>query len=268
MPLPRGDSSRCNNSPRSKELSSSEDLSRTGDPPRFNAVILAGGRSSRLDGTPKALLQASGRTLLAAALDAAAGACACAVAGPPSLSAVVEESGHGAALLVREDPPFSGPAAALAAAWTALAERDSHAGHLQPGWTLVLACDMPFISRAVAALLAAARSTEAEVASGRMDPCESLLALDETGTAQPLAALYRTAHLGGAVHQPDRPGGLENLSMRRLLAKVQWRGVAVPAHSTADIDTWEDARRWSVGTGRAGNVEASAASERTPAEEQ
>lgn len=251
----------------------STDPVRRNDLPRFNAIILAGGRSSRLDGTPKALLQVAGGTLLAAALHAAAGAAACAVAGPPSLAGALEKAGH-APLLVREDPPFSGPAAALAAAWTALADWDRAAGRRPPAWTLVLACDMPFISSAVATLLAAARAADSEAASDLQGVDESLLAVDGTGREQPLAALYRTAHLGAAVHQGDRPAGLENLSMRRLLAKVQWRGVAVPAHSTADIDTWADARRWSVETGKTRNQEvsavsaASAACERTPAEEQ
>lgn len=208
-----------------------------------NAIILAGGRSSRLGGTPKALLESSGRTLLAVALDAASGARNCAVAGPPELSAAVEASGV-PAQLIREDPPFSGPAAAVAAAWTALASRDESTGTPPPEWTLVLACDMPFVSQAVKALLLeAGRSAD----SGPQR--QSLLCVDESGRAQPLAALYRTAALGAAVSFFDRPGGLENLSMKRLLARVQWRNVAVPPHSTADIDTWEDAGRWSVKPG-------------------
>lgn len=219
--------------------------------PRFNAVILAGGRSSRLDGTPKALLQVSGRTLLGIALDAAAGASALAVAGPGNLAATLEHAGAGA-LLVREDPPFSGPAAAVAAAFTSLAEHDAGAGRATPDWTLVLACDMPFIAAAVDTLLAAAVASAAASGNGNGagNAPESLLAVDETGRAQPLAALYRSAELGEAVSQSDRPGGLANLSMKRLLARVQWRDVLVPAHSTADVDTWEDARRWSVEAGR------------------
>ena len=218
-----------------------------------NAIILAGGRSSRLGGTPKALLESSGRTLLAVALQAAAGARSCAVAGPPELSGAVEAAGV-PALLVREDPPFSGPAAAVAAAWTALMKRDQEAGTPQPEWTLVLACDMPFISRAVEVLLAEAGSSAD--ANGFKDgsrnaplQSRSLLCIDESGRPQPLAALYRTAALGTAVAGFDRPGGLENLSMKRLLARVQWKDVAVPPHSTADVDTWEDAGRWSVKPG-------------------
>ena len=223
--------------------------------PCFNAIVLAGGRSSRLNGTPKALLRSSGRTLLATALDAAAAARAVAVAGPPELRDAVQEAG-GTALLVREDPPFTGPAAAVGAAWSALAALDAAAGHRQPDWTLVLACDMPFISRAVGELLAAAAAGERDPAvgsdqTGAGHRHESLLAVVESGRAQPLAALYRTAALGAALYEADRPGGLENLSMKRLLARVQWRNIAVPAHSTADIDTWEDARRWSVEPGSA-----------------
>ena len=218
--------------------------------PRFNAVILAGGRSSRLDGTPKALLRVSGRTLLGVALDAAAGASSIAVAGPGSLTAAVEDAGAHA-LLVREDPPFSGPAAAVAAAFTSLLRLDVAAGRPTPGWTLVLACDMPFIAAAVDTLLATAASAEASGAKETAEGApESLLAIDESGRAQPLAALYRSAQLGEAISESDRPGGLANLSMKRLLARVQWRDVLVPAHSTADVDTWEDARRWSVEAGR------------------
>ena len=223
-----------------------------GELPCFNAIILAGGRSSRLDGTPKALLQVSGRSLLGVALDAAAAASAVAVAGPESLSAAVAGAGADA-LLVREDPPFSGPAAAVAAAWTALSALDARIGRPPPGWTLVLACDMPFIGAAVGTLLAAAAADSQGCATEGEQP-RSLMAVDESGRAQPLAALYLTADLGAAVRQHDRPGGLENLSMKRLLARVQRRDVAVPAHSTADIDTWEDARRWSVETGRPADI--------------
>ena len=225
--------------------------------PRFNAVILAGGRSSRLDGTPKALLRVSGRTLLGVALDAAAGAASVAVAGPDSLSEALADAGAHA-LLVREDPPFSGPAAAVAAAVTALSAFDAEAGRRTPDWTLVLACDMPFISAAVTALLLEAGNSADESHQGSRQP-QSLLCVDESGRSQPLAGLYRTAALGAAVSFFDRPGGLENLSMKRLLARVQWRNVAVPPHSTADIDTWEDAGRWSVKPGTAGDPDAPAA---------
>jgi molybdopterin-guanine dinucleotide biosynthesis protein A len=222
--------------------------------PGFNAVILAGGRSSRLEGEPKALLRVSGRTLLGVALEASAGASTVAVAGPDSLSEVLREAGTHA-VLVREDPPFSGPAAAVATAFKALLALDAEAGRRTPDWTLVLACDMPFIAAAVETLLAegGAEEARAEAAGDGTtpgSPPESLVALDETGRAQPLAALYRSVQLDDTLRRFDRPGGLVNLSMKTLLARVQRRDVRVPAHSTADVDTWEDARRWSVEAAR------------------
>jgi molybdopterin-guanine dinucleotide biosynthesis protein A len=48
----------------------------------FDAVILAGGRSSRLGGVPKQQLTYDGATLLQRALDAAGGAAAAVVVGP------------------------------------------------------------------------------------------------------------------------------------------------------------------------------------------
>lgn len=216
--------------------------------PAFNAVVLAGGRSSRLGGTPKSLLRSAGKTLLATTLEAVSGATRTAVAGPPDLAGIVAGFGP-RCVLVREDPPFTGPAAAVAAGLAALDAPDAPdpgagGGRTLPGWTLVLACDMPRVGGAVQALLA-----EAAAAADRGDQAVSLLAVDDGGRAQPLAGLYLSADLAAAVTTFDRPGGLENLSMKRLLARVQWRAVAVPADSTADVDTWEDAARWCAATG-------------------
>ncbi|MCC9206311.1 molybdenum cofactor guanylyltransferase [Arthrobacter sp. zg-Y769] len=213
----------------------------------YDAVILAGGRSTRLGGTPKALLLSGSRTLLETTLDAVPDARNIAVAGPPELSALLGSRALEAVprkpVLVREEPAYAGPAAAVGAAVAALAALDKADGGPdtdRPGspWTLVLACDMPQIGSAVRALLAAAAAA----------PPESLLAVDSTGKRQPLAALYRTAELRSAV-QSAGPGGLENQSMKALLARVQWRGVDVPPMSTADVDTWNDAQSLGVSAG-------------------
>ncbi|MER2134786.1 MAG: NTP transferase domain-containing protein [Arthrobacter sp.] len=205
---------------------------------RFDAVILAGGRSSRLGGEPKANLVIGQEPLLVRALRAAEGAVHTAVAGPASLRGLLAAADF-SGLLVREDPPFSGPAAAVGAALTALGEPAAGtAGHPGPSpWTLVLACDMPQAHEAVPALLAAAE----------LDPAKSVLAVDAGGKTQPLAALYRTGDLAAAVDA--RAGGLANLSMFSMLARVQWREVAVPEGSTADVDTWADAGKWGIQTG-------------------
>lgn len=205
-------------------------------PAGYDAVILAGGRSSRLNGEPKAELEVGGEALLVRTLKAAHGAAYVAVAGPPSLAGLLPVSGE-TALLVREDPPFAGPAAAVGAALTAIASSADRDGRARSPWTLVLACDMPEIQRAVPVLLAAAAA----------DPSRSVLAVDTAGKVQPLAGLYRTGSLLDAA--AAGPDGLANLSMFSMLARVQWREVAVPEGSTADVDTWADAGKWGIQPG-------------------
>lgn len=213
-------------------------------PPAFNAIILAGGRSSRLGGVPKAELRIDGQTLLERTLGTVRQARSVAIAGPAQLEAALHAvPPH--CFFVREEPAFAGPAAAVGAAVTALygtdtagsAEPVPGAGDPAPPWTLVLACDMPDAGGAVRALLA-----EAAGEAG-----QSIMAKDSSGSLQPLAALYRTGDLRTAVG--GQPGSLENLSMFRLLARVQWREVAVPEGSTADVDTWADAGKWGIRPG-------------------
>ncbi|WP_308813095.1 NTP transferase domain-containing protein [Arthrobacter sp. PAMC25284] len=68
----------------------------------FDAVILAGGRSARLSGVPKAGLLVDGSTLLALALRAARGARRVVVVGPDP--GTLPDS----VLNCREEPPFAG----------------------------------------------------------------------------------------------------------------------------------------------------------------
>ena len=208
----------------------------------YDAIILAGGRSTRLGGSPKALLLAGGRTLLETTLAAVPDARSIAVAGPPELSTLLGPPAAGGSsgtpLLVREEPAFAGPAAAVGAAVVALAAAGEGKDSGGSPWTMVLACDMPQVAAAVRALLAAAAAPDVE----------SLLAVDSSGNRQPLAALYRTADLRAAVDSLASEG-LANKSMKALLARVQWRGVDVPPLSTADVDTWNDAQSLGVSAG-------------------
>ena len=75
--------------------------------PGFCAIIVAGGKSSRLGNTPKAGLSNGTHTLLDRALLAVSQADACVVVGPETLPVPND------VLLTREDPPYSGPAAAI-----------------------------------------------------------------------------------------------------------------------------------------------------------
>ncbi|HKS00614.1 MAG TPA: NTP transferase domain-containing protein [Arthrobacter sp.] len=185
----------------------------------FDAIILAGGRSSRLGGSPKSALMFDGATLLERSLAAAAGARHTVVVGP-------EAAGLPAGVLTcREDPPFAGPAAAVAAGLDAL--RAAGRADL----VLVLACDMPRAEDAVRALREALPGTGAD----------GIMASSADGRLQPLAGFYGTAVLERAVQDAAARNALVHGSVFALLASLDVQAVAVPAGSTDDVDTWDDA---------------------------
>jgi molybdenum cofactor guanylyltransferase len=113
----------------------------------LSAVILAGGRASRLGGADKPGITVAGRTLVAAVGAAAAGAGArrLVVVGPdrPELPSLLEDIAApgvdaGPAITVeftRENPAGSGPAPAIAAGLQLVREP----------WVLLLAADLPFL---------------------------------------------------------------------------------------------------------------------------
>jgi molybdopterin-guanine dinucleotide biosynthesis protein A len=195
------------------------------DPIDFDAVILAGGRSARLGGVPKQGLTYDGDTLLRRSVAATRGARAVVVVGPDAPEAPAGTLG------CREDPPFAGPAAAIAAGLAAL----KRAGGSQPPMTLVLACDMPHVRQAVAALREALRA--AGPAAGR----DGVVAVSGDGRRQPLVGFYSTAALQRSAAELGAKDALINGSVTALLASLDVKPVAVPAGSTADVDTWDDA---------------------------
>lgn len=183
----------------------------------FNAIILAGGRSSRLGGTPKALLSDGSKTLLASTIKAVSDARHTIVVGPADLP--VSEN----VLLTREDPPFSGPAAGLAAGASRLASLGSPAE-----WTVILSVDMPYISTALTALVEATTDAAPDVL-GFMGETE--------GIRQPLVGIYRTSQLVQALSSD-----MTDCSVRFALRPLSPAIVQLPAGSTDDVDTWESAR--------------------------
>jgi molybdopterin-guanine dinucleotide biosynthesis protein A len=190
----------------------------------FDAIVLAGGRSSRLGGTPKSALMYDGATLLERSIAAAGGARRIVVVGP-------EPADLPAGILsCREDPPFAGPAAAIAAGLAGL-RRARAADEDDAALVLVLACDMPRAADAVGAL----REAASAAAAG------SVLASSPDGRLQPLAGLYRTAALQRAVDDAEAAGSLTHGSVFALLARLDVQAVMVPAGSTDDVDTWDDA---------------------------
>lgn len=196
----------------------------------FDALILAGGRSSRLGGVPKSGLMYDGETLLVRALAAAEGAAKTVVVGP-------DHGGLPAGVLAtREDPPYSGPASAIAAGMAALA--DERTGRPSPR-TLILACDMPRSAVAVGALR---QNLDFSAAGSNPDSAsDGVMAVTPEGRKQPLAGLYRTDSLRRAVEEARLLGRLRDASVFSLLARLDVRLVTVPAGSTDDVDTWDDA---------------------------
>ncbi len=212
----------------------------------FDAIVLAGGRSSRLSGTPKAELVYRRQTLVARTVDAASRARRVVVVGDVAVHAATEPL-FGRVLLTREVPPFGGPAAGIAAGAMMLAASGSTAdgpaadGPVASEFTMVLACDMPDVDAAVPILL------DALLAALSLKPgTDGVIAIDAELHPQPLAALYRTAKLGEALSRHRRSGTLDGLSARTLISGLQLVPVPVPIGSTDDVDTWADAAKFGI----------------------
>ena len=185
------------------------DPGRCGPADEFAAIVLAGGRAARLGGADKPGLVVGARTLLAAVVSAAAEAGAGQVvvvgparpgiagSGPVSPDPVSPDpvsSGpvsSGRVEFVREDPPGTGPVAALRCGL----------GRVGAPWVAVLAADMPFLrARHLVALLAAAGRPEpgpGQPASPDRagPPGHGAILVDETGRPQWLAGCWPAAAL-------------------------------------------------------------------------
>jgi molybdopterin-guanine dinucleotide biosynthesis protein A len=172
-------------------------MARGEGPPRVRlaAIVLAGGRASRLGGVDKPGLVVGTRTLLAAVVSAAveAGAGHVVVVGParPGLGAAAGPSGR--VDFVREDPPGSGPVAALRAGLAAISA---------PA-VAVLAADMPFLAaRHLRALLGAAGLRDGHDAHAGQAPRGAVL-LDDSGRPQWLAGCWPATVLRGRLAHYD-----------------------------------------------------------------
>ncbi|RKE20260.1 molybdopterin-guanine dinucleotide biosynthesis protein A [Streptomyces sp. TLI_171] len=177
----------------------------------YDAVVAAGGSGRRLGGVDKAALTVGGRPLLDRVLAACAGARQVLVVGPERPT---ERAG---VCWLREEPPGGGPVAAVAAALPAVSAP----------LVLLLAADLPFLdASAVGRLLAAV---------GAADDGAQLV--DAGGRAQPLAAVYRTAALRGALAELGDPAGRP---LRGLTDGLRLAAVPDPAGASFDCDTWAE----------------------------
>ncbi len=175
-----------------------------------DAIVLAGGRGTRLGGADKGALDVGGRTLLQRALDATSACARVVVVGD-----VVAPPG---VVVTRERPPHGGPAAAVGAGLD----------HVDAEWVLLLPCDLPEAAAAVAALLAAGRARD------------GVVAVDADGRRQHLLCLARTSSLRASV---AGSGTLEGAPLRVLLAPLELAEAPLPARLTQDVDTWHDLER-------------------------
>ncbi len=180
-----------------------------------DAILLAGGHSSRMAGPDKVMLELAGRRLLERAIDAAHAAdCAhIAVVGPERALDIADDVAFS---LVREDPPFSGPVAGIAAA------QDLGQGE----WVLLLATDLPRIADVIAFLIRAidmhpdSRAHLIEASDGHLEWLCS--AMRRSTLERQLASL------------PDLSVGV-----RRLFDGIEFVRHHDPDEITGDVDTPE-----------------------------
>ncbi|MGW3484433.1 molybdenum cofactor guanylyltransferase, partial [Rhodococcus indonesiensis] len=170
------------------------------------AVIVAGGRATRMGGVDKPALVVGGRRLLDIALAAVAGCRRVTVVGPR------RDDLDPAVIQVQERPAGAGPVAALAAAG------------VHESVVLTLAADLPFLTAdTVTALVEALRGNTGS---------DAAFAIDNSGRIQYLLAAWRGPALAG--HLAALGSDPANQPMKALLPE---RYVTVPVAGTADCDT-------------------------------
>lgn len=194
------------------------------------AIILAGGRASRLGGAAKPLLEVDGRSLLDHAIAAVSWCDPIVVVGPPVPV-------HAEVVWGRESPPFGGPVAALAAGLQAVADDDADAD----ADVYVLSADLPRAGEAVSLLrrhppLSSDAPPEADAAADADGVCLT----DAEGRMQWLLGRYRIAPLRASV--AALPDGGRDASIRTLVATLTV--LTIPGGDLADdVDTWDDLER-------------------------
>jgi len=183
----------------------------------WDALIVAGGRGTRLGGVSKPALMLGDRTLLDRTLDAVTGATRTVLVGGPRRDGV---------LWTVEEPAGAGPAAAVGAGLDALARDAYREGQDPAPWTVVVAVDLPGLARGIGRMLDARAQDGAWL-------------VDAGGRPQALLAVYRTQALAARCEDT-----MDGWSMRRLVEGL--RMVAVPdvRDASHDVDTWDDVELW------------------------
>ncbi|MQY28325.1 NTP transferase domain-containing protein [Nocardia aurantia] len=181
-----------------------------------DAIVLAGGRATRMGGVDKPGIVVGGRSMLEAAVAATAACPRTVVVGPhrPDLPAEIRQ--------VQEVPAGAGPVAAIAAGLAALGPGSA----ADP--VVTLAADMPFLTgTAVGELIDHLDRSGAD----------AVFAADETGRPQYLVGVWRRNVLVDAV------AALPSLVNQPMKALVPARTALLPLSGVADCDTADDVRR-------------------------
>lgn len=177
-------------------------------------VVVGGGRSSRM-GVDKLALRLEGRTLLERCTSAGLTWASRAIVAGDEPDAWVSDA---RVTFRREDPPFGGPVAGLAAALAAAPTADE---------VMILAGDLAHPDAAVA-LLSPTRLRSDGVAL-----------LDAEGWPQYLAGRYFAASVRRAIAALDT---VRDSSVRRLMRPLDVTLLPAPAFATLDLDTPEVAK--------------------------
>lgn len=162
-------------------------------PPAYDALVLAGGEARRLGGQDKPALLVGGRPLVARVVEAVADAERVVLVGPP-------RPGVRADVTVQEEPPGSGPVAAIAAG----------VAHSRAEVVVVLAADLPFLTQQAVQALRERLTEDADL--------DLVLATDDGGKDQLLLAAWRASALRAALAGLGPPGGVP---VRRLVANTR-----------------------------------------------
>ncbi|WP_018683546.1 molybdenum cofactor guanylyltransferase [Actinokineospora enzanensis] len=174
--------------------------------PPWSAIVLAGGKATRLGGIDKPALIVNGTPMLDRALQAATGATEITVVGPRRRTTTHVR-------WIREHPQGSGPLAALAAGLATITTPT----------VAVLAADLPQVTRGtVERLVDAVKETGAVL-------------IDQEARPQWLLSAWRTTVL--SEHMPERPEGMSLHRVLSGLSPVQVQDVDGSAH---DIDVPSD----------------------------
>ncbi|WP_233712300.1 molybdenum cofactor guanylyltransferase [Kribbella turkmenica] len=174
----------------------------------YDALVLAGGGSTRFGGVDKAMLVLDGVTMLDRVLAATEDAASTVVVGP------VRTTYRPVSWTV-ENPPSGGPVAGIAAGLA----------HGSAPIVAVFSCDLPWLTKDDVTLLV----------SGLGDHDGHGLR-DTEGHEQHLATAYRRTELAAAIR---RVGDPRDKSVRRTLAGLDltW---SEPTRAGHDVDTWAD----------------------------